>query len=132
MIIVVYRVPLIVVYKIVFCRRCTIRVGIFVLGVWEKGIKTNTAGTLPIIPRSGIGKGSRVRLIMVVVQSVTRFNITIRVDRTLMDVIVFRTPIIPANTAGYTTPVIGRTGIGKGMVNMPTMIVVQCVLITNE
>ena len=52
---------------------------------------------------------------MVVVQSVTRFNITIRVDRTLMDVIVFRTPIIPANTAG-TTPINYRTGIGKGRV----------------
>ena len=40
----------------------------------------NTAGTLPIIIRAGIGKGLLVRPMIIVVQSVPRFCVTIRGD----------------------------------------------------
>ena len=40
----------------------------------------NTAGTLPIIIRAGIGKGLLVRPTIIVVQSVPRFCVTIRGD----------------------------------------------------
>lgn len=49
-------------------RTCTIPVRIFVLRTTR--IMTNTAGILKMILRSGIGEGSRVQAMMIVVQSV--------------------------------------------------------------
>ena len=86
---------------------------------------TNTAGTLPKIFRSGIGKGRVVVAIIIVVQSVPRFMImyTIRIR-----IFVLRTNVMPANTAGvgriyFRTP----EDNGKGRVVMAMIIVVNFV-----
>ena len=52
-------------------RRCTIRIRLIVSRT--KIMMINTVGTLPIIIRSGIGEGSRVRPIIIVVHSVPKF-----------------------------------------------------------
>ena len=89
----------------------------------------NSAGTLPIILRSAlIGEGLLVVAIMIVVQSVPRLEDMIRVR-----IFVFRTKIMMANTAG-TLPINGdfRTGIGKGLLVRPMIIVVRSVFIKRK
>ena len=92
---------------------------------------TNTAGTLPIIFRSGIGRGTVVMAIMIVVQSVQRLMIMCTI---LVRIFVLRTNVIPANTAG-TTRIYFRTVPpivnGKERVVMAIIVVVECVSIVN-
>merc|ERR1711865_43401 len=112
----------------------TIRVRIFVTGTTI--MLANTAGTLPIFIRAGIGTGRGVMAIMIAVESVPRLLIwlatmtgsvilwfTIRIW-----IIVSRTTIIPENTVGTLT-IEFRTGIGNLLVVMTLMIVVESVVI---
>ena len=63
-------------------------------------MRVNTVGTPRMSFRSGIGKGSRVRPMIIVVQSVPRFMVSIR-----MRIFVLRTRIIPENTVGSTNSI---------------------------
>ena len=100
-------------------RRCTTirRMGILVFRS-SMLVMTTTAGILPqiIVLRSGFGKPSRVAAMIVVVPSAPHHHPRPRRPRRCSirtRIIVLRTPIIRANTAG-TRPIIYRSGDGSG------------------
>jgi len=94
----------------------------------------NTAGTLPIIIRAGIGTGRVVMAIMIAVESVPRLLMCIATMKSVnlwftirIWIIVSRTTIMPANTAGALILKF-RTGIGNLLVVMTLMIAVESVV----